>query len=175
MSITKDVLEVLVTNGANINAKSNVCSTPLVLGARYGQYEALKFMLEHTIADTSVRAGQGSTTLHIAALYGHSSCTKILLEHSPPQIVNSKEYSLGATPLHWACQTGDYDSVVSILSYGPFMSYDNQGLSALHTAAAKNHDKIVEVMVQEHGWDKNIVSSTFYLLLSQHVQLDLII
>ena len=172
MSITKDVLEVLVTNGANINAKSNVCSTPLVLGARYGQYEALKFMLEHTIADTSVRAGQGSTTLHIAALYGHSSCTKILLEHSPPQIVNSKEYSLGNTPLHSACQTGEYETVVNILRYGPSVAFNKNGSSALHVAAYKNHDKIVEVMVQEHGWDMNIVSSTFYLLLSQHVELE---
>ena len=76
------------------------------------------------------------------------------------------------TPLHLACQTGDYDSVVSIMRCGPSMSYDRNGLSALHTAAWKNHDKIVEVMVQEHGWDKNIVSSTFYLLLSQHVELD---
>ena len=151
MSITNDVLEVLVTNGANINAKSNVCSTPLVLGARYGQYEALKFMLEHTIADTSVRAGQGSTTLHIAALYGHSSCTKILLEHSPPQIVNSKIDTTGWTALHLACQTGDYNTVVNIPHHKPTLAFDDDGSCALHTAARNNHDKIVEVMVQEHG------------------------
>ena len=116
-----------------------------------------------------------NSPLHIAALAGHSSCTKILLEHSPPQIVNSKEYAVGFTPLHLACQTGDYETVVNILSYGPSLAFNNQGMSALHTAAWWNHDKIVEVMVQEHGWDKNIVSSTFYLLLSQHVQLEVII
>ena len=93
---------------------------------------------------------KNSSPLHWAVRHKKKNISKKLLE-SAADVDNRMLYTTGATPLHLACQTGDYDSVVSILSYGPSVAFNKNGLSALHVAAYKNHDKIVEVMVQEHG------------------------
>ena len=158
----KTVLEVLVTHGADINVQDKCGYAPLHHSAQNGHHQTVKFMLDKTNVDTSVRDAQlGFTALHRAALYGHSACTELLVQHSP-HLVNSKSFAGNRTPLLYASFLGDKKTYVSILQKKPTLAFDDDGTSPLHALTRRDHYKIVEMLVLEYGWDPNIVSSIFY-------------
>jgi ankyrin repeat protein len=62
----------------------------------------------------------------------------------------------GSTPLHLACQNGQYESVVTLLSYGANPSAgDTSGNCPLHYAAAYGWLNIVQLLMETTECDPN--------------------
>ncbi|XP_077991744.1 uncharacterized protein LOC144445964 isoform X2 [Glandiceps talaboti] len=75
-----DAVKTLLTYGANINCKNKWGDTVLHRSARWGQYEIVKFLLEHSTKDVDSTNVEGSTPLHMAAQYGSIPTVLKLLE-----------------------------------------------------------------------------------------------
>ena len=89
-------VEILIKNGANIEAKTDEGSTPLLLASQIGHLEMVKCLVQlgaqvNIIANAP--SGKGVSPLWLAQDCGHNDVVKYLLEHGAdpddlaPQIV----------------------------------------------------------------------------------------
>ena len=92
------VLNVLISNGADVNATNNDGNSPLHLAARYGSSSLVEF-LAFEGADVNARNAVGDTPLHEAARYGQSAVAEFLISESAD--VNAANGD-GDTPLQLA-------------------------------------------------------------------------
>jgi TonB family protein len=99
----KDVAELLLTNKAEVNAKSCNGYTPLHFAAAHG-YNTLIELLLAKGANVNAKNKFGETPLHAAASRGHKDAAEILLCQKAD--VNFKD-ALGNTPLHLAAANKD--------------------------------------------------------------------
>jgi ankyrin repeat protein len=112
----KDAAELLLANGANVNARvrTDGCrhdtdSTPLHFAARHG-YKGVAELLLANKADVNARA-VGGMPLHHAANGGHKAIVELLLANGAD--VNAKDLG-GTTPLQPAVKNG-HKGVVELL------------------------------------------------------------
>ena len=150
-----ELTKLLLQHGASVHKLNKNNQTPLHLAARYGHVDILAWILDNYNFDMKMKDFQGLTSLHTAALNGQSSCYSVILQHRPDLNIKAKN---GNTPLALACQTGQIETVRSLLQHGAGVSHNRNGYSPLHIAAMINHADVVEMMVKEYRWDVNIVS-----------------
>jgi len=143
----------LLDLGADVNIKDDTGRSPLHYAAERGSAEIASLLIEYG-AKIDCVTNHGSSPCHLAAVNGFKNVLEVLLHHND-DLVNIKD-TIGDTPLHRACKSGDMETVAFILQKKPAIAYNNYGSSALHTAAQWNQDKIVELMVKEFGWDMDI-------------------
>ena len=96
--------EMLVA-GAEVNAKGNYGSTPLIWTARKGLADICTLLLAAG-AEVNAKNNSGSTPLMWAALNGHADICALLLAAGAE--VNEKD-NYGSTPLMWAVRNGHTD------------------------------------------------------------------
>ena len=65
-------------NGGDVNSVSAEGTTPLIVAARYGHYEIVRYLLAKG-ADASVKSKRGRTALQVAMEYGHEAVVNGLL------------------------------------------------------------------------------------------------
>jgi ankyrin repeat protein len=94
----KDVAELLLAKGAEVNATDIDGSTPLHLAAYEGHKDMAELLLANK-ANVNARDNKGQTPLHEAAVKGYKDVVELLLANGAD--VNAKAGN-GATPLHWA-------------------------------------------------------------------------
>ena len=96
----KDIAQILIEWGAEINMSRNGVKTPLHLAAKWGQPCVVQFLIQNG-ADVNSTQGGGCTPLHTAAINGHREIAELLIENGAD--VNATD-SEGLTPLHWAAK-----------------------------------------------------------------------
>jgi ankyrin repeat protein len=106
----KDVVELLVAKGANVNANNG--GTPLHRAA--GHKEVMEFLLAHG-ADVNAKANNGETPLHYAARRGEGNLAELLMAHGADINVKSNK---GHTPLYVAAREGHKDVVELLRQHG---------------------------------------------------------
>jgi hypothetical protein len=101
----------------------------------------------HSRSKSSV---SNQSALHLAAASGNKQCVRTLLTHNADMDATD---ALGRTPLH-ACaaagNTADHVSVVKLLienGANPTLK-DQNGMGALHIAAEKGNDLVLEALIQ---------------------------
>jgi len=103
---SKEAVELLIKNGAQLEARNRRYCTPLLLAAGLGQPEIVDLLLtKEAYVSATVGMGQSSymgTALHQAAREGHAAVVSLLLERGVDIEVRSK---YGETPLHMACRS----------------------------------------------------------------------
>lgn len=113
-----EVVKLLVTEGADINAASGLPGhgkPPLYLAAAKGDVSMCKTLLELG-ADVNQRSGGGFTALHTAAGAGNADLVQLLLDHGAmPHEVGGEE---NWTPLHRAVGGNSNVDVVKALISG---------------------------------------------------------
>ncbi len=143
----------LITAGANVNAKNAIKDTPYLLAGAEGYNEILKMTLENG-ADIEDTNRYGGTAIIPAAEKGHLETVKILLNAGlNPNHVNN----LGWTALMEAVLLGDgssvYVEIVEVLLKGgadPNIP-DKKGITPLQFAKQKGYDALVKLLVANGG------------------------
>lgn len=138
-----DIVEYLITNGADVNAENIEGKAPLQFAADNDHKEIVKLLIDKG-ADVS---------LHVATHMGDLARAKSLIEEGAG--VNAEDFG-GETPLHIAAAKGHKEIAELLIAKGADVNTKNNwDWTPLHTAAAKGHKDIVEYLVCK-GSDVNI-------------------
>jgi ankyrin repeat protein len=140
----RDVAEVLLKYGADVNARTKDGVTPLINAVSPKGSTELAILLVKNGADLHATANNGATALHNAATYGDSDLAIFLLESGAD--VNARANN-GATPLDSAALYGKADLVRILLNYGADVhAKANNGATAASNAQAGGHWDIFGVL-----------------------------
>ena len=109
------LIDVLIQNGAIVNATDYFGHSPLHLACHKG-YQNVILLLLHFKADVMLTDGIGNTPLHLCVDNGHEDCVKGILfsDVCRGKLNINAQNERGDTPLHLAAKWG-YGLIVSIL------------------------------------------------------------
>jgi cytohesin len=173
----KEIAELLITNGVDVNATTAWGSTPLHKAAQDGHKEIVELLIAKG-ADVNAKAGDndtGDTPLHKAAFNNHKEIAELLIAKGAD--VNAKN-NKGITPLdkakykpeladlirkhggktsdwlnagksiHIATKVGHIEAVKQHLAAGTDVdARDRQDKTPLHPAAQFGHKEIAELLI----------------------------
>lgn len=138
-----EITKILVSAGANVNAKSKQFGTPLMLAATLG-YSKLVNLLLSSGADVNLTDRNGATALHYACFNGHIDIAKKLINKGAD--INKRTYD-NETPLFLASFNGHANVVKLLLSAGADVNIKSKhGLTALDAAMLKQHIEIAYLL-----------------------------
>ena len=142
-----DIIELLLSNGPDIDSRTGEGSTPLIIASFTGNVDAAKYLLEKG-ADPSLQDNYGWNSLHFASQFDdRGMILQILTQVTDIESRNAD----GLTPLMIAVLHGTLQGVKCLLERGadPF-SEDNLGRNSLDLALAFNSDPGVEELLHSH-------------------------
>jgi len=144
----KELIEVLLANHADINAKDDHGWTPLGHAVNlHNEYEA-KLLLAHN-ADIDARDNLGGTALHTVARLGTPEMAEFLVANKAN--INARD-SDGRTPLHYAAALGRMEIVEVLLAHKAEVNpKDNKNLTPFAMAEAKGEKDVVALLRQNGG------------------------
>ena len=140
----KDLVQLLLDRGADVNAKASSGGMPLHYAAELGNKEIAELLLARG-ADVNAKNDIGATPLYQAVDHGQKELVALLLANGAD--VNTKADS-GNTPLHWAAHDGRKDIVELLLAKNANVgATNNVGFTPLHAAAWSGDNGIVELLL----------------------------
>ena len=141
-----DVVELLLLQGASIEATDFCNSTPLSIAAGKGHTSIVEPLLSKG-ASIDAMNKYNNTPLHSAAYNGHTSTTELLLSKGAP--INTIN-DVNRTPLHQAANGGYTRIVELLLSKGASVkAQDKDGHTPLHDAARNGYTSTVELLLSK--------------------------
>ena len=147
-------VRLLVDHGAQVDARSDLGRTPLLIAATYvGNTDVVKYLLKSG-AKITERDEFGETVLTSASKRGDVQLVATLLQAgADPQRGGG---FVGRTPLAWAAEEGNLETVALLLKHGA--SRDPKGLNmALFNAAVRGPSTAVKLLIDQ-GADVNAPS-----------------
>lgn len=141
----------IIAQGANVNEKSKLGKTPLIIAASAGHAKIVEVLLERG-ADIQARDNSGSTPLIAAATAAgdYGAVTKILLDNGAD--VNAKDND-GATALYIATYFGHRAVVTELLKFKSAISGADLGEALLLASGLGHLDMVKDMLAQ--GVDVN--------------------
>ncbi len=132
----KNVAELLLAKGADVNAKTDYGLTPLHEAAWHSHKDMAKLLLANK-ADVNAKAKDGDTPLHYAVVEANKDVAKLLL-------ANKAEYTIFEV-----AAIGDVERVKALLKANPDLvfSKDEHNRTPLHMAARCGLKDIVELLL----------------------------
>lgn len=144
----EDVVKLLLSNRADVNARSGNLVTPLGSAAHRGQTDVVKLLISNG-ANVDLPDDTGVTPLATAAFRSYKQIVEILLANNAK--VNVKDEH-GSTPLHEAAAGGNQEIVSLLLANKAEVNVrDTEGRTPLSYAQTENHEEIVELLLQQGG------------------------
>ncbi|MFC1781686.1 ankyrin repeat domain-containing protein, partial [Planctomycetota bacterium] len=144
----KELAELLIDKGADINAKNNWGWTALVWAVSVGRTEVAEFLISKG-ADVNITDQWGQTTLVIAQQRGNTEIIELLRKHG------AEDAEPPTNPLHEAAEAGDIEQIKQLISEGAEIDLrDNRGNTPLYNAAANGRLEVAELLI-ENGADVN--------------------
>ena len=136
----KDVLELLLDNGADKEARGTKGPTPLLLAAQNGHLDCCELLLSRG-AYLEAHDIWNATPLWIAAGHGQTEAVELLLKHGANVHAQNED---GMTPLCVACRDGYTGVVKLLLSRGAkVVQPGHSGLTPLDIAIVEERKDVV--------------------------------
>ncbi len=136
-------IELLVREGADVNARLSDGWTPLMLAIWNGHAMAVETLIKLG-AYLEAKGGNGWTPLMVAAWNGYMEIVQTLVEHGAD--VNTHDVS-DKTVLMWAAQKGSTDIVQFLLNHGADINIKNdKGLTARGYALREGHKDVAKLI-----------------------------
>jgi ankyrin repeat protein len=105
------IIKYLVEKGADVNAQSNLGTTPIYMAAFAGDYDAVKFLIENG-ANVNICDASNSTPLHAAAFSGNTvenpMIVKLLLDSGADKTIKDDN---GRIPLELAINVNNIEII----------------------------------------------------------------
>jgi serine/threonine protein kinase len=143
----KDMTEILLERGAEVNAKDSLGRTALHVAVSRRHSEVAELLLTEG-ADANVKdVEHGWAPLHAAAYNGDSKTAESLIANGADLSV--KDAKMGRTPLHVAAANGDSKMTELLIANGARLNAkdDSDGATPLHEAAVWGHKEVVELLL----------------------------
>jgi cytohesin len=141
----KELIELLIAKGANVNAMTEDRWTPLGLAIQLKRTEIANLLRQH-----GGKTGDwlnADDSIHNAASAGHIEAVKQHLAAGAD--VNAKD-SVGWTPLHLAAIYDHRETAELIIGNGADVNAKNDGgFTPLHAAALNGHKGIAELLIEK--------------------------
>ena len=156
-----NVVRLLLSRGASLEARTIYGWTPLMLASYYGHFMVCWILLQHK-ADIHVKSELGSTALDCAARSGQVQIVALLIEADGQQVRDDctppKNLCLD-TALMNAAQHGHEAALKLLLEKEADVNYKEEttGWTALMLAALNGHMTAAQILV-EFGADTNMLN-----------------
>lgn len=149
---SKDLIELLLAHGVNVNVDLGHGRTALMIAASKSNKEMIELLIEHG-ADVNAAMDDGRTALMIAASRSNKEMLELLIEHGADINARTK---LGETPLMW-CSYSERNAVTLIEHGADVNAVNKQGTSTyeMFIDFYGKDSGIVEFLVQ-HGAKTNV-------------------
>jgi ankyrin repeat protein len=160
----EEVVNLLITNGADINAQDVLGYTPLHRATLRHHVNVVEILLANSANVNVVSSSGYGTPLHIASYIGNRKLVELLLLNGAD--VNQKA-RLGGTSLHEATRNGNRDIVTVLVDNGADVNArsTSDGSTALHEAARKGSKEIAQLLLA-HGAHVNARTALGFTPLS---------
>ena len=156
------VARLLIERGVDANALDKDNSTPLHLASSHGMLDIARFLLNHG-AKANAKNASGQTALHLVSQGEYFSCdnpdvTRLLLELGLDVNAQDKDK---ATPLHFACSYGNFETALLLLDQGAKVyALNADGQTPLHRVSqgrdgGMDDDPRISRLMLERGADVN--------------------
>lgn len=147
----EDMVKLLLSNAADVNADSPSGSTALDLAAVKGQDQIVRLLIANG-ANVNSRNRDGTMPLYDAALHGHVVSVAILLAQGAE--IDAQETQSGTTALYAAASFGREDVATLLLEKGANPNICNKrGESPLRVALENENVRIANRLKQHGGRD----------------------
>nr|WP_253307402.1 ankyrin repeat domain-containing protein [Rickettsia endosymbiont of Ceutorhynchus assimilis] len=153
----KSTVELLLSQGAEVNQTDKYGKTPLHYAAESGCKDIVELLLPQGV-DVNILDQHYKTPLHYAAESGCKDIVELLLPQGVDVNILDQHYK---TPLHYAAESGCKDIVELLLPQCFNINQtDNYGKTPLHYAAESGCKDIVELLLPQ-GVDVNILDQHY--------------
>lgn len=146
----RDICELLIAHGADVNIKDKLGDTPLHLAAKLKHNDIVEFLLDCGANINALNQARRSALFEAARLHRQQIVESLLSRGAEVNLMDE----LGFTPLLFAFQREGADEIIRLLvAYGADVNVRfPQGVrsSPLHLAVARNNKNIVELLLA-HG------------------------
>ncbi|MCH2245520.1 MAG: ankyrin repeat domain-containing protein [Crocosphaera sp.] len=143
----KEMLELLINHGADVNAKDKSGITPLHHGVSIANKEIVQLLINHG-ADVNAKDDYVRTPLNFGVSIANKEIVQLLINHGAD--VNAKDKS-GITPLHDAVFAENKEIVELLINHGARINVKNEfGNTPLSIAVKKGNKDIIELL-KKHG------------------------
>lgn len=152
-----EIVEYLVSEGADINALDKEHRSPLLLAASRGGWKTVHTLIRLG-ADISVKDGNHRNVLHLVIMNGGrleefaKEVSKTQSNAQLLQLLNEKDNS-GCSPLHYASREGHIRSLENLIRLGACINLkNNNNESPLHFAARYGrYNTVKQLLDSEKG------------------------
>ncbi len=150
----KEIIELLIKAGANLNTATNTGITALFMAAQNGHKEIVELLIKAG-ADLNTPQKDGVTALYMASQDGHKEIVELLVKAGADLNLTNNQ---GITVLNIAVSNGHKEIVELLVKAGADVNASlNTGETALYMASQNGHKEIVELLTKA-GADLNIAT-----------------
>ena len=151
----KEIAELLIKYGADVNGKNNSYQSLLHLAAQYNRKEIAELLIKNG-ADVNARGDISQTPLHTAALYNSKDVAEVLIANKAA--LNAGDYFCGChrsgnTPLHYAVWKNSKEVAELLIDRGADINEKNYGEdqsdTPLYTAVKCDKKEMFDLLLRK--------------------------